>query len=133
MSFIYIASPYYSPDPDIRTIRYLNVRRFTAWVLQQNISAYSPIVHNHPLAELLPPAIAHDGDFWQAIDTPILLRASAMWVLMLEGWTESKGIKWEMATAIKQGIPVRYVESNYDANSSVISCLNPSKSAKKNI
>lgn len=90
---IYLASPYYHEDPEVMHQRYLQVLEAAAMMLRAGHIVYSPIVHNHPIAQAY--ALPRDFDFWMRIDLDILRRCDALWVLMMEGWDRSKGVSAE--------------------------------------
>lgn len=108
MGYIYIASPYSDPHPDIREMRFEAAMKYAAHLLKEKRTPYSPIVHNHPLAE------KHDlpknWDFWQENDITMLNCCGEMHVLMLRGWKDSTGVKAEIKFAEKEFIPVKYID-----------------------
>lgn len=110
--FIYLASPYWDPSELVRLQRVAAVRRRTGELLSTGHVVYSPICHNHGLVQFLPPALAHDHEFWMSIDLPILSQSDALWVLCLDGWTESRGIRREMAHAKDLNIPVTFLSGD---------------------
>lgn len=101
--FVYIASPYTDPDPDVRHKRYIEACNFTRWVaLTVKLTPYSPIVHWHDIA------VKHDlpkeHEFWNQLDKDMLKEATTMYVLAIAGWDTSKGIASEVAFAAKNHI-----------------------------
>lgn len=105
MSYIYLASPYSSPEPQIRHERYEAVAHATQWLLNNKHWTYSPIVHCHKLA--LDYKMPTDFDFWREYNEAMLSRAAMFYVLELEGWKESKGVAGELEFARSNGIPQR--------------------------
>ena len=107
MAFSYIASPYTDPDPEVMHERYKKISVYTANCLKNGDFVYSPIVHCHDMAvrHSLPRTI----DFWQAYDKAMLSCSKELRIVMLEGWVDSVGIKFETAFAEEVGIPVIYV------------------------
>ena len=108
-SYIYIASPYSNPDPIVMRKRFDAVLRYTADCMKKGEIVYSPIVHNHPIAQVT--ELPATWDFWKRIDFTFLKRASELRVLMLQGWKESIGVTDEIGYAIMQDIPVTYVSA----------------------
>jgi hypothetical protein len=109
MSFVYIASPYSSPTDDeegraLREARYVAARAFLAHALNDRVWAYSPIVHCHHVA--LHHKMPTDAKFWWEMNKVYLDRATAVYVLAINGWNESKGIKMEVEYANERGIPI---------------------------
>ena len=104
---IYIASPYSDPDPVVRERRYQAVCRYAASRLCDGVQVFSPIAHSHSIALYgeLPTGI----EFWRDFDSTMIHMSTAIEVLMLPGWQESEGVKWEIALAEMSEIPVWYV------------------------
>jgi len=104
---IYLASPYTHPDPAVREARFRAACRQAAEMLRCGIPVFSPIAYTHPIAAHgLPP----EWDFWADYDRAFLEMCSDVWVLMLDGWRESKGVRAEIEIAVGLGKPVMYVE-----------------------
>jgi len=107
MPFIYLASPYSDPSKLVRHQRYLDARTATALLMKKGLPIFSPIVHCHELA------VAHhlpkDFAFWQNDDKAMLAEATSLWVLQLPGWSDSKGVKWEISFANQHHIPVKLI------------------------
>lgn len=94
MSFIYVASPYEHADLSIKNQRFEDVTKYIGWLFQLEIVAYSPITHNHTVAQRT--NLPHTWDFWKSIDFPFLESAHELHVLMLPGWKESIGVSAEI-------------------------------------
>ena len=108
--FIYLASPYWHESESIRLSRVYQVRQKTAELLGQGFVVYSPILHNHQLAHMLPEAIRHSHDFWMGVDLPILSQASALWILCIDGWQTSAGIAAEVVHASNLALSILYLK-----------------------
>lgn len=108
MSFIYIASPYSSPFPEVRQERYEAVRDYTADLLINRLWCYSPIVHCHELA--LSRGLPTDAQFWNEYNYAMISKAEGLFVFMLEGWQKSKGVLAEAEMAKELSIPVTFIE-----------------------
>jgi hypothetical protein len=107
MAYIYLASPYSHPDPDVKELRYKQVMRARAEMMMRGLYVYSPIVDCHPMsiAHLLP----GDFEYWKNFDHIMLERSAAMCILRLAGWKESEGLKGEVAYALAKNIPLMYM------------------------
>ncbi len=105
---IYIASPYSDPDPEVRHNRYKAVLRYTATLLANGDTAFSPIVHCHPMAFFYD--MPTDHKFWMKYDRAMIGLSKVLYVLMLPGYEESAGIKEEVEYALELKLPVHYVE-----------------------
>ncbi len=106
---IYLASPYSHPDEAVRHQRYKATCLATGKLLTQGHKVFSPIVHSHPIAMLADLPLG--WDFWWEYDLAILEHADEIWVLMLDGWDTSRGVKAEVEYMTERGRPVRYIEA----------------------
>ncbi len=106
MSFIYLASPYTDPDPDVMQHRFEAAERVTAQMLKDGEAVYSPIVHCHELARRYD--LPKDFDFWEKYNFRMLAVSCEVAVLRLDGWAESKGVGHEISIATRIGIPVTF-------------------------
>lgn len=104
---IYLASPYSHPDPAVREARFNAACRQAAEMFRCGIPVFSPIAYSHAIA-------AHDlpleWDFWERFDRTFLETCDEVWVLTLDGWNESLGVKKEMEIAGELKIPIMYIE-----------------------
>lgn len=106
--YVYLASPYSHANPFVREMRYLRTTQALANALKQGIYMYSPIVHCHELAKIAD--LPRDAGFWEKYNFTMLAAAEILWVLMLPGWMESKGIASEIVEAKRIGLPVVQIE-----------------------
>jgi len=103
-SKIYLASPYSDPRDWVRQRRYETVVKHAAILIQAGFITYSPIAHNHPIAELY--NLPKNWDFWQNFDKAFLDWCTHMIVLKDSGWEQSKGIQDEKLIIMNQNKPV---------------------------
>ncbi len=108
MSYIYLASPYSHTSAVRRTERYLKVLEYTALTLMQRIPIFSPIIHCHDMA--LKYSMPKDAGFWKWYNEEMLKPARELYVLKLDGWEDSVGVRGEIGQAMGLGIPITYVE-----------------------
>lgn len=105
--FIYLASPYTHKDEKVQLDRYHKAMTVLAAYLKAGKIIYSPIVHCHELA------LAHnmptDAAFWWRYNRAMLSQAGELWLLTLDGWQQSKGMRKESMYAIQNEIPISYV------------------------
>ncbi len=104
----YLASPYSSPAPAVRHLRYTQAVRAAAFLMRQGHVVFSPIAHSHNI-EMMGLPEPQSGHFWQQQDEPLLAKASRLLVLTLPGWLDSKGIEWEIELAESMDLPVAYI------------------------
>lgn len=105
--FIYLASPYSHPSPWIRERRYLEAMECMTFYLKQGHAVYSPIVHCHELAKIAD--LPRDAGFWESYNFKMLAASRELWILLIDGWQDSKGCKAEMAEAERLGILISHV------------------------
>lgn len=105
---IYLASPYSHPNDGMRSDRYVLACYAAADLMRAGHVVFSPIAHSHPISRLggVDPL---DAELWERQDAPLLAAASEVWVLMLDGWRESRGVQAEIRWAEANGTPVRYL------------------------
>jgi hypothetical protein len=82
--------------------------------MNQGLMVYSPIAHRHPGALLGLYPIG--WEYWKDFDTLILSRCDALFVLMLDGWRESSGVKAEIQIAESRGLLIKLYEQGDEAN-----------------
>jgi hypothetical protein len=105
---VYLAVPYSNSDEKVREERFLKVNKVAARLLKEGITVFSPISHSHPLA--LAGDLPTDFDFWLQFDKTFLSHSKKLIVLMLDGWTTSKGVAGEIKIAQELGLPIEYIK-----------------------
>jgi hypothetical protein len=105
---IYLASPYSHTDPAVREHRFQKACQAAATLMSRGVLLFAPICHTHPIA--MAGDLPKGWNFWQRYDRIMVERCEEVWVLMLVGWRESKGVMAEIALAEKLGKPVKYME-----------------------
>ena len=105
---IYLASPYAHPFPSVMQWRYERMVKYANTQFRYGVKAYSPIVHNHPIAVL--GGLPRTWSFWRNFDIDMLRLATELHVIQLPGWKKSKGVTAEIHTAKQLGIPVVYIQ-----------------------
>ena len=104
----YLASPYSSPSREIRAHRFVAATRACGALLDLGVHAYSPIVHSHSISLLFD--VRHDWEFWKAHDTSFISVSWIMYILAIDGWEESVGIKAEREICKEQNIPTVLID-----------------------
>lgn len=51
-------------------------------------------------------ALPTDAEFWKDYNLTVLSAAAGVYVLMMDGWKESRGVKMELIWAIEQDKPI---------------------------
>lgn len=108
-NMIYLASPYSHPDEAVMEARYDEAMSATAFLMNQGIVIFSPIVHCHQLK--LRFNLPGDHNFWLTYDESILRHCFAMWILCIDGWNESKGIASEIEFCKRNNIRISYIHN----------------------
>jgi hypothetical protein len=114
--FVYLASPYTHPEKLVMQERYEEICRLVAILIKQGYSVYSPIAHNHYIADQY--NLPRDAEFWLSYDESFLFSCSFILIAGMPGWESSKGIAAERLLAIKFNKPiylyntVNYIISN---------------------
>jgi hypothetical protein len=104
---IYLASPYSHSDPAVVQARVEAAGTCTVNLMVQGYIIFSPIIHCHDIATRL--SLPTDHEFWRRYDISMLRLADAMFILDIDGWQESKGLKEEIVFANSAHIPVSFV------------------------
>jgi Domain of unknown function (DUF1937) len=107
---IYLASPYTSPDPKIVEQRYDQTVLVMSQLLRQGVKIYSPIVHCHVISTRH--NLPTDYKFWLDYNTHMLELCYGMFILCLDGWKDSLGIKDEIKIAQRLKIPIDHIDFN---------------------
>ena len=112
---IYLASPY-TPTTDAerrhptttKHSRYLAAVAATAAIMQAGGHVISPIASIHPVAERH--ALPGDWSYWQALDYALISACAEVWVLCIDGFDRSTGVREETRYAAAHGKTIRYVD-----------------------
>lgn len=106
---IYLAQPYsINSDEKLREERYQVAVKKVAEYMNQGYNVFSPILNSHmPSVQYGLPCTF---SYWENVDYEYISVCGEVWVLMLEGWKESVGVRKEIAFAEEKGIPVRYIK-----------------------
>lgn len=103
---IYLASPYSHTDKAVMELRAKQVAKFAGYMMKQGLIVFSPIAHGHSIA--MEHALPTDFAFWENHCKAFLEVSGCLYVLKLEGWQHSKGVKAEVRMAKKMNLPIYY-------------------------
>lgn len=95
---VYLASPYTHSDKTVMALRCQQVQRVCAELARRHINVFSPIAHWHPISVVH--NLPHEFLFWEELDRKMIRALDEFWILTLDGWTESVGVKAEIRIAI---------------------------------
>lgn len=104
---IYLASPYSHKSPAVVERRVELTGRVATDLVLRGLFVYSPIIHWHGLC--LQYELPSDAEYWSAFNTNMIRRAEAMYVITIDGWKESIGVRGEISLAKQLGIPLTSV------------------------
>lgn len=104
---IYLASCYSSADKAVEHARYLQVKKKFAELSKQDYVIFSPIVLCHPAAVEF--GLGTDYNYWKNHCEVTVSHCDELWVLMSQGWQESKGVRAEIEIAKKCGLKIKYI------------------------
>lgn len=110
MKAIYLASPYSHKDRAVMNSREHLINVVAANLIEKyGYMMFLPITQSAPLERILPKL---GGSFakWKKIDLEAISRMDELWVVMLEGWEKSIGVKAEIKHAQKLKKPVYYID-----------------------
>lgn len=113
MSFVYLASPYTPVAGESIQQRVDAACRAAAKLMEMGHAVFSPIAHSHYVADYLPDGLRLDHAFWMGQDIPVLREAKKMYILMLPGWEQSRGIAREIEVANARGIPIEHLPESF--------------------
>lgn len=107
MKKIYLATPYSHKEKRIREKRFKEVNKVAAELMGKGFIVFSPISHNHLIAEAgdLPTC----WDWWREYDLTFIEWCDELYVYCQEGFMESIGVKAEIALAKEMSKPVIYI------------------------
>lgn len=88
---IYLASPY-SAAPETNVKHAAEAATFL--LLKRNLRVFSPILHWHQAAKWA--QLPGDAEFWWWYNEGMLQKSDDLYILMVEGWQRSVGVKKEV-------------------------------------
>lgn len=118
MKAIYLATPYWHDDPDIRRSRYDVANMVAGEIMKQGYVVFSPISHSHPIQTAM--GDQQDHSFWLTQDFYWLDLCDELWVMVTEGWKKSYGVRREIVRASEQGKPVVKIKPKDYINKEVV-------------
>ncbi len=104
---VYVASPYSKYSSGIWAA-FEEISAICAKLVLMDINIYSPVIHSHPIAVYggLDPL---DHKLWLKVDEPMMKKADALLVSMMDSWQESFGVQYEIAQFELLDKPVYYL------------------------
>uniref|UniRef100_A0A6M3LE83 DUF1937 domain-containing protein n=1 Tax=viral metagenome TaxID=1070528 RepID=A0A6M3LE83_9ZZZZ len=118
----YLGAPYRHDNDEIRCFRAHLINIVAGNLVKQGRIIYSPITHNHPLAELFD--LPKDWEFWRKYDEAFISTSKSLLIVTLPGWLDSEGLAVEAEIAEELGIQVEPLDPlNYGVSQEQIDKL----------
>lgn len=108
---IYLASPYTSKEPGVQEQRAREVARVAGALIENGHNVFCPIAMSHFISDhsVMPASGVKAHDMWMRNDLAFLETCHELYVLMLDGWIESTGVKEEIEFARVNGLSIHYL------------------------
>ena len=103
----YLAAPYSSIHIHIRDRRYNQISFVASELMKRGEIIYSPITACHHIAADY--SLPFDADYWLRTNLEFLTHCGKLYVLQLDGWEQSIGVKREIEFATERNIPIEYI------------------------
>ena len=105
---IYLAAPYRHHEESVRDARLEAVSRVAAGLTEIDRRVFCPLTYADALrANGFGP---RDDEWWYDYDIGWLSHCAELVVLTLLRWEDSEGVRMEIKTAERRGIPISYME-----------------------
>ncbi len=101
---IFLTSPLTHPNPEVFARRVLETRHACAILAERGEHFVSPVLMGEAYGDLL--RIDVDHAWWMTRCLPLLEVCTALHVLPLPGWSESRGVSIEIAHGKRYGLPI---------------------------
>jgi hypothetical protein len=105
---IYLCSPYSHSDVNVVNERVKQTTVFVNNHLLSGITVLSPVVYGHTIVTTC--GTPSNWEFWERACRAFMAKCSDVWVLMLDGWQDSTGIKGEIEFAKELGLRIKYIK-----------------------
>lgn len=107
---VFVAAPYFDLDKKIIEQRVHLVSRYCTHLLSKKICVLSPIVFGSTILEHF--VLPNDFSYWDNISYQYIDLSTEVHILMLNGWSHSRGIKNEMIYAKQNNKNIVYISQN---------------------
>lgn len=105
---VYLATPY-SLYPGGAEAAFVDTAKLAGRLVQAGVRVYSPICHSHPIASH-GGLDAFDYSIWLPLDEAVMAACDACIVAMMDGWKQSKGVRYEIDYFELERKPIFYLE-----------------------
>lgn len=100
MTRIYLCHPYSHQDQQVMYRRFISANALAGRLIKWGHCVFSPLSHSVPIADVMENHLSHD--VWMPQDLEFISWADEVWVPLVDGWQDSKGISIELAEAERQ-------------------------------
>jgi len=106
---IFVSGPYSSTNPDEKKARVKAIASACIKIMQSGDMAISPLTFGLSLIEKSEQSLPDSYEFWDRFCREFVKTADELWVLALDGYDSSSGVKDEIEAAKERKIPVKLV------------------------
>lgn len=104
---IYVASPYSHEDYHVMEKRAKAVTYYCYTQIKEGKNVISPITYGHEVRQA--GNLPNDWSFWMNFCLDLLKHCDEIYVLTIDGWNVSKGVREEIEFAKQNNIPITYI------------------------
>lgn len=108
----FLSLPYSHSDPAVKEKRFRTACHVAASMMRKGIFITSPIITGIAIingsGENLPDTL----EYWKSYCIHLLMNCNSMYVLNVEGWKSSGGVRMEIEKALELGIEVFLIEAD---------------------
>ena len=106
--FVYLATPY-SKYPAGKEQAFIDACVIAGKLIESGVGVFSPIAHSHPIG--MHSRIDLDSyAIWLPADQFLMDKADAIVVALMLGWSESRGVAYEIVEFEKADKPIFYLD-----------------------
>lgn len=108
-SIIYVASPFTHDDESIKEYRKQINEKVCSHLIKNGFCAISPIAYGCMLIDKHW-LINDDFTYWELFCLTLLKKSDMMYIVRLDGWDKSIGVLSEIDFALKNSIPIMFID-----------------------
>jgi len=114
MKLVYVAAPYWHPDPAVIKDRVIDTKTAVANLLRdERVAVIAPTVAGHAYEEtVVDLKKALDVDYWYESGLKKLSVCDEMYITLLDGWSRSRGVRLEIDYAQEHNIPLFFLSAD---------------------
>ena len=105
---IYLATPYMNDNMEVMDFRADVSDVIAASLADRGHIVFAPISSWHHIAKSYD--LPKDWNFWNRLDTAFIKASSALWIIPIWGWIDSKGVTAETKLALEYRLQIDYID-----------------------